>query len=104
MIIRRTFAVQRSCALEQFATTLHPRAVRLLLSNVQDVSPAWAPRLPITAGKKPFPPGPGEQALASSPHTPPNRSALSLLPPHKLRSAGSSPIPSASPPGVHLND
>src|SRR5260370_4963448 len=96
MIIRRTFAVQRSCALEQFATTLHPRAVRLLLSNVQDVSPAWAPRLPITAGQKPFRPGPGAQALASTPPTPPNGSALSSLPPDRPRAVASSPISSAA--------
>src|SRR5260370_35907347 len=96
MIIRRTFAVQRSCALEQFATTLHPRAVRLLLSNVQDVSPAWAPRLPITAGKKPLRPGPGEQAPPPAPPTPPHRSALSSLAPHKPPSVGL--LPTSHPP------
>src|SRR5207247_6205432 len=82
--LKRTFAVQRSCALEQPATTFHPCAVRLFLSNVQKVSPAHAPSPSITASKKPFRFSRAEQALASTPHIPTKGSAGSIF--KRLRS------------------
>src|SRR6266851_914326 len=82
--MRRTFAVQRSCALEQLATTLHPSAVCFFLANVQNVSPAHAPSPSITAGKRPFRLSRGEQALASTPQIPTKGSAGSTL--KRLRS------------------
>src|SRR2546429_9906598 len=73
-MVRRTFALQRSCVLEQFATTSHPLAVRFFLSNAQNVSPAHAPPPSITVGRKPFRLSRGEQALASIPQIPTNAS------------------------------
>src|SRR6266536_1195333 len=103
MIIRRTLAVQRSCALEQLATTSHPRVVRFLLSKVHNVSPAQAPWPSITAGKNPFLLSLGEQALASTPQIPMNGSALSTLPLKRLRSVASSQTSSADKSRSDLN-
>jgi hypothetical protein len=69
LTLRLTFAVQRSCELEHFATTSQPSFVCLLLSKAHKVSPARAPSVSMTVSKKP-PGSSAEQALASAAHMP----------------------------------
>ena len=69
LTLRLTFAVQRSCQLEHFATTSQPSFVCLLLLKAHKVSPARAPSVPMTVSKKPLRSS-AEQALASAAHMP----------------------------------